>query len=151
MGVNRVILVGNVGRDVELKTLPSGTQLATFTMATTEPRFKDQNGEPHTEWHNLVAWGRRAEIVNQIVSKGRLIYVEGHIRRREYEKNGQKTYFTEVHVDDFQLLGSRSGDGGGGGGYSGGEGGGNYSGGGGGGGGDEGPPSFPDDGDDVPF
>ena len=109
MGVNKVILVGNVGRDPEFKSLPSGTNLVKFSLATNEPRFKDQNGEPHTEWHNLVAWGRQAEIINQYVSKGRQLYIEGRIRRRDYEKDGQKRFFTEVHVDNFELIGSRQG------------------------------------------
>jgi single-strand DNA-binding protein len=113
MGINKVILVGHVGRDPELKSLPSGTTLATFTLATSEKRFKDQDGNPHTEWHNIVVWGRLAEICNQYVSKGRQLYIEGRIRRREYEKNGQKMYFTEVHADNFELLGSRSGGDGG--------------------------------------
>ena len=161
MGINKVILVGNVGRDTELRALPSGTNLAKFTLATTEPRFKDQDGTPHTEWHNIVAWGRLAEFCGQFVTKGRQLYIEGRIRRREYEKNGQRMYFTEVHADTIELLGSRSGggddggysggsygDGGRGGGY-GSDGGGRGGGGGGYGGGG---PSFPEDADeDVPF
>ncbi len=107
MSVNKVILVGNVGRDVEFRSTANGTHIAKFTMATNEPRFKDQDGKPHTEWHNIVVWGRLAEVCNQVVTKGRMIWLEGHIRRREYEKNGQKMYFTEIHADDFQLLGSR--------------------------------------------
>lgn len=139
MGINKVILVGNVGRDPEFKSLPSGTNLATFSLATTDKRFKDENGEPHTEWHNIVVWGRQAEIASQYITKGKQLYVEGRIRTRTYEKDGQKKYFTEVHCDRFELLGSRGGDGGGGG-YS--PGGPGPSGGG---------PSFPDDADDVPF
>jgi single-strand DNA-binding protein len=111
MGINKVILVGNVGRDPEIRALPSGTNMAKFTLATTEPRFKDQNGEPHTEWHNIVVWGRQAEIIQQFVSKGRQLYIEGHIRTRSYEKDGQKRWFTEVHADNFELLGSRQGGG----------------------------------------
>jgi len=143
MGINKVILVGNVGRDPELKSLPSGNQLATFSMATNEPRFKDQDGQPHTEWHNLVAWGRQAEIIQRYVTKGQQLYIEGHIRRRDYEKNGQKVYFTEVHVDNFEFLGSRGSGDAGRGSYpepvsSGGP-------------ADAPPTGFPDDGDDVPF
>jgi len=140
MGINKVILVGNVGRDPEVRALPSGTNMAKFSLATTEPRFKDQNGEPHTEWHNIVVWGRQAEICQQYVSKGRQLYIEGRIRTRSYEKDGQKKWFTEVHVDNFELLGGRQGGG------DGGPSAGNY-----GGGADVGPSSsFPDD-DDVPF
>lgn len=134
MGVNKVILVGNVGRDPELKSLPSGTNLCKFSLATNEPRFKDQNGEPHTEWHNIIAWGKLGEFCANYVSKGRQLYIEGRIRTRNYEKNGQKTYYTEVHADVVELLGSRTG---------------------GGGGGDpamaSGPGGFPNDTDDVPF
>ena len=108
MGINKVILVGNVGRDPEFRALPSGTNLAKFTLATSEPRFKDPSGTPHTEWHNIVVWGRLAEICNQYVRKGRQLYIEGRIRRHEYEKGGQRMYFTEIHADNFELLGSRS-------------------------------------------
>jgi single-strand DNA-binding protein len=113
MGINKVILVGNVGRDPETRSLPSGTNLAKFTLATTEPRFKDreQPDKPHTEWHNIVAWGKTAEICQRYVTKGRQLYIEGHIRTRSYDKNGQKTYFTEVHVDHLELLGNRQGGG----------------------------------------
>ena len=110
MGINKVILVGNVGRDPEMKALPSGTNMAKFSLATSEPRFKDQDGKPHTEWHNIVAWGKTAELCEQWVRKGRQLYVEGHIRTRNYEKNGQKVYFTEVHVDHIEFLGPRQGE-----------------------------------------
>lgn len=115
MGINKVILVGNVGRAPELKALPSGTHLAQFTLATNEPRFKDQNGEPHTEWHKIVAWGKLAELCDQYVNKGRQLYIEGRIRTRSWEQDGQKKWFTEVHADVIEFLGSRSGGGGGGG------------------------------------
>ncbi len=140
MGVNKVILVGNVGREPELKSLPSGTNLCKFSFATNEPRFKDQNGEPHTEWHNIITWGRLAEFCANYVSKGRQLYIEGRIRTRNYERNGQKVYYTEIHADVVELLGSR-GDGPGGPGGPGG----------GGGGGGAQPGGFPDDVDDVPF
>ena len=130
MGINKVILVGNVGRDTELRSLPSGTSLAKFSLATTEPRFKDQNGEPHTEWHNIVAWGKLAEFCSQYVTKGRQLYIEGRIRTRSYEKDGQKKYFTEVHADTIELLGRRDESGTGSSGAVAG---------------------FPDDNDDVPF
>jgi len=133
MGINKVILVGNVGRDPEIKSLPSGTRLATFSLATTDRRFKDESGNPRTEWHNLVAWGRLADIVEQYVSKGKQLYIEGQIRTRSYEQDGQKKYFTEIHIQEMELLGGRpSSDGGG---FR-----------------DSGPDNgFPDDVDDVPF
>ncbi len=135
MGINKVILVGNVGRDPEMRALSTGTNLAKFSVATGEPRYKDQNGEPHTEWHNIVAWGKLAELCTQYLTKGRQVYIEGRIRTRQYEKDGQKKYFTEVHADVVEFLGSRGG----------GEGGGpreSY---------DSPAGGFPDDQDDVPF
>jgi len=113
MGVNKVILVGNVGRDPEFKTLPSGTHLATFSLATTDRRFKDENGNPRTEWHNIVAWGKTAEFCNSYVKKGSQLYIEGSIRTRSYEQNGQKKYYTEIHVREMEFVGSRRSDGGG--------------------------------------
>ncbi len=108
MGVNKVILVGNVGTQPEARSIPSGTRLVKFRFATSEPRFKDQStGEPHTEWHNIVVWGRLAEFCEQYVQKGRQLYIEGRIRTRNYEKNGQRMYFTEIHADRIELLGSR--------------------------------------------
>ncbi len=109
MGVNKVILVGNVGRDPEFRALPSGTNLAKFSLATTEQRFKDQNGEPHTEWHFIVAWGKTAEFVQRFVTKGRQLYVEGRIRTRSYEKDGQRKYSTEIHADQIEFVGTRPG------------------------------------------
>jgi single-strand DNA-binding protein len=135
MGVNKVILVGNVGRDPEIKSLPSGTRLATFSLATTDRRSKDENGNPRTEWHNLVVWDKLADVVERYVTKGKQLYIEGQIRTRSYEKDGQKKFFTEIHVQQMEMLG-------GGGGRSGDD---SYSGGPSDGGG------FPDDADDVPF
>ena len=134
MGINKVILVGNVGRDPETRALPSGTTMCKFSLATTEPRFKDrETNEPHTEWHNIVAWGKLAELCERYVTKGRQLYIEGRIRTRTYEKDGQTKWFTEVHADVVEFLGRRGdGDTGGGGGPSAGGG-------------------FPADEDDVPF
>jgi single-strand DNA-binding protein len=134
MGINKVILVGNVGRDPEVKSLPSGTRLATFSLATTDRRSKDENGNPRTEWHNIVAWSGLADIVERYVTKGKQLYIEGQIRTRSWEPEpGQKKYFTEIHIQEMEMLGGRgSGDGGG---FS-----------------EPGPPGgFPDDADDVPF
>jgi single-strand DNA-binding protein len=109
MGINKVILVGHVGRDPELKSLPSGTHLATFSLATTDKRSKDENGNPRTEWHNIVAWGKLAEICDRYVTKGKQLYIEGSIRTRTYEQDGQKKYFTEIHAQTMEMLGSPQG------------------------------------------
>ncbi len=133
MGINKVILVGNVGRDPEVRALQSGVRLAKFSLATTDRRFKDEDGNPRTEWHNLVAWRGLADIVEQYVTKGKQLYVEGQIRTRTYEQDGQKKYFTEIHIEEMELLGSRQSSGGGG--FN-----------------DPAPSSnYPDDNDDVPF
>lgn len=133
MGINKVILVGNVGRDPEIKSTQSGVRLAKFSLATTDRRFKDENGQPRTEWHNIVAWRGLADVVERYVTKGKLLYIEGRIQTRTYEQDGQKKYFTEIHADEMELLGGRGNSGGGG--FN-----------------DQSPGgSFPDDADDVPF
>ncbi|WP_304307139.1 single-stranded DNA-binding protein [Pseudacidovorax intermedius] len=146
--VNKVILVGNLGRDPETRTFPSGDQVCNVTLATTD-RWKDkQSGEMReaTEWHRLVFNGRLAEIAAQYLRKGSQIYVEGAIRTRKYtDKDGVEKYATDIRVDQMQMLGSRQGMGGPGGGGGGGDdeygmgggggGGGGYGGGNGGGGG----------------
>ncbi|WP_333707977.1 single-stranded DNA-binding protein, partial [Ottowia beijingensis] len=132
--VNKVILVGNLGRDPEMRTFPSGDQVANVTLATTDKWRDKQSGEPreHTEWHRLVFNGRLAEIAGQYLRKGSQIYVEGSIRTRKWQDQatGQDRYSTEIRVDQMQMLGSRQGMGGpsddGGGGYGGGGGGGGY-------------------------
>ncbi len=109
MSVNKVILVGNVGRDVEMRHTPSGASVAKFSLATNEV-WKDKGGQrqEHTEWHNIVAWGRLAEICGTYVSKGRQLYVEGTLRTRTYDdEKGNRRYFTEVRANVIQLLGSR--------------------------------------------
>jgi single-strand DNA-binding protein len=108
MGINKVILVGNVGRDVEFRATQSGQNLAKFSLATTDRRFKDENGNPRTEWHNIVAWGKLAEICDRYVTKGKQLYIEGQIRTRTYEQDGQKKYFTEIHMEQMEMLGSKS-------------------------------------------
>ena len=143
--VNKVIVVGNLGRDPEMRTFPSGDQVANVTVATTD-RWKDkQSGEMReaTEWHRIVFNGRLAEIAGQYLRKGSQVYVEGSLRTRKWtDKDGIEKYTTEIRADQMQMLGSRQGQGGpaGGpeddGGYSqGGGGGGGYSQGGGGNGG----------------
>ena len=125
--VNKVILVGNLGRDPEMRSFPSGDQVANVTLATTDKWRDKQSGEPreHTEWHRLVFNGKLAEIAGQYLRKGSQIYVEGSIRTRKWQgQDGQDRYSTEVRVDQMQMLGSRQGMGGPGGGDEGGYGGG---------------------------
>jgi single-strand DNA-binding protein len=113
--VNKVILVGNLGRDPEVRTTPSGQPVATFTLATNR-RWNDRQGnrQEQTEWHNIVCWGRQAEVAGQYLRKGKQIYVEGRLQTRSWDdKNtGEKRYMTEIVVENFQMLGGR-GDGGG--------------------------------------
>ncbi|MDY7094293.1 MAG: single-stranded DNA-binding protein [Acidobacteriota bacterium] len=133
--LNKAMLIGNLGRDPEVRTTPSGQTVASFSLATSRRwRDRDGNRQEQTEWHNIVCWGRQAEIAGQYLQKGKQVYVEGRIQTRSWEdrQTGEKKYKTEIVADNFQMLGSR-GDSGGGGGYGGG-GGGGYSGGGGGGG-----------------
>ncbi len=120
--VNKVILLGNLGKDPEVKYTPQGTPVAKFTLATNE-RFKDKEGQwqDRTEWHNLTAWARTAEIAGEYLKKGSKVYVEGSLRTHSWEdkQSGQKKYMTEIVVNDLVLLGGR-GEGGGesGGGFS---------------------------------
>lgn len=116
--VNKVILVGNLGRDPESRTFPSGDQVTNATLATTNKWRDKQTGEPrdHTEWHRLVFNGKLAEIAAQYLRKGSQVYVEGSIRTRKWQgQDGQERYSTEIRVDVMQMLGSRQGQGGGGG------------------------------------
>ena len=116
MSVNKVILVGNLGRDVELRHTPGGAPVAKFSVATNEV-WKDKAGQrqEHTEWHNIVAWGKLAEFCGTYLSKGRQIYVEGTMRTRTYDdEKGNRRYFTEVRANVIQLLGPKPGGGGGG-------------------------------------
>jgi single-strand DNA-binding protein len=118
-GVNKVLLLGNVGKDPEIRASQGGMTIASFTLATAD-RQKDQTGQwaDKTEWHNLVAFGRTAEIVRDYVKKGTQIFVEGKIQTRSWDdkESGQKKYRTEILVNDMSLLGGRnSGDGSGGG------------------------------------
>ena len=132
-GVNKVILVGNLGKDPEVRSLEGGRKVANLSLATSET-FKDREGnrQERTEWHRLTVWGPLAEVAEKYLRKGSQIYAEGKLRTREYEQDGQKKYATDVMVDTFTMLGSRGdnqGDGGsqGGSGYNSG---GNYGGGG---------------------
>jgi len=120
--VNKAILVGRLGRDPELRSTQGNTPVCNFSIATDE-NWKDQGGQnqTRTEWHKVVVWGRQAEIANQYLSKGRLVYVEGRIQTREYtDREGAKRYSTEIVARDIQFLGGqndRSGLPGEGGGY----------------------------------
>jgi single-strand DNA-binding protein len=115
-GVNKVILLGNVGKDPEIRTTPNGMTVASFSLATAD-RAKDPQGNwtDRTEWHNLVAFQRTAEIVRDYVKKGSQLYVEGKIQTRSWDdkESGQKKYRTEILINDLQLLGGRgAGEGG---------------------------------------
>ncbi|MBS0390577.1 MAG: single-stranded DNA-binding protein [Proteobacteria bacterium] len=119
--VNKVIIVGNLGRDPEMRTFPSGDQVANVTIATTD-RWRDKNtgeNKEATEWHRVVFNGRLAEIVGQYLRKGSQVYVEGSLRTRKWtDQSGVEKYSTEIRADTMQMLGSRQGAGGGqGGGY----------------------------------
>ncbi|MDO4705335.1 single-stranded DNA-binding protein [Allofranklinella schreckenbergeri] len=113
--INKVILIGNLGRDPELRTFPSGGQIATVGLATSEQWRDKQSGErrEQTEWHNLVFNDRLAEIASQYLRKGSQIYVEGRLRTRKWQdQNGQERSTTEIRVDVMQMLGARGGSGG---------------------------------------
>jgi single-strand DNA-binding protein len=115
--VNKVILIGNLGKDPEVKYTPQGTPVAKITLATNE-RFKDKDGQwqDRTEWHNVVLWQRLAEIAGEYLKKGGKVYIEGRLQTRSWDdkQSGQKKYMTEVVANDLVLLGGR-GEGGGGG------------------------------------
>ena len=107
-GVNKVILVGNLGADPEVKYLSNGTTVATFRMATTENRVNKASGEKTTttEWHRIVAFGRLAEICGEYLNKGKQVYVEGRLRTRSWEdKDGNRKYTTEIIAQVMQMLG----------------------------------------------
>ncbi|MBQ2364233.1 MAG: single-stranded DNA-binding protein [Alistipes sp.] len=108
--INKVILLGNVGQDPEVRTLDMGVKVARVRLATTERIFNRQTNESteHTEWHTVTLWRGLAEVVDKYVRKGSQIYVEGRIRSREWEKDGQKHYGMEIVADDMKLLGRRS-------------------------------------------
>jgi len=111
--VNKVILVGNLGRDAELRYTPGGAAVATLNLATTEV-WNDKGGQrqERTEWHRVVLWGKTAESLADYLTKGKQIYVEGRLQTRNWEKEGQKHYTTEVKADRIVLLGGggRGGD-----------------------------------------
>ena len=115
--INKVIIVGNLGRDPEMRTFPSGDQVANVTIATTDKWKDKQSGEMKeaTEWHRVVFNGRLAEIAGQYLRKGSQVYVEGSLRTRKWtDQAGVEKYSTEIRADQMQMLGSRQGMGGGG-------------------------------------
>ncbi len=111
--LNKVILIGNLGRDPEVRSTPSGQPVASFTLATSR-RWKDKNGQrqEQTEWHNIVVWGRQAEVAGQYLTKGKQVYVEGRLQTRSWDdkQTGEKKYRTEIVCENFQMLGQRGGD-----------------------------------------
>jgi len=109
--VNKVILIGNLGRDPEVRYMPSGDAVANITIATTET-WKDKGGEKQeqTEWHRVAMFGKTAEIAGEYLKKGSQVYIEGKLQTRKWtDKEGQERYTTEIRADRMQMLGSRSG------------------------------------------
>lgn len=106
--LNKVMLIGNLGKDPVIKTFESGQSVCTFTLATTE-RWKDGDGNPKekTEWHNIKAWRKQADVAAEYLKKGKQVYLEGRIETRSWESDGQKRYTTEIVVDRFLMLGRK--------------------------------------------
>ena len=112
MSVNKVILLGNVGKDPEVKYFDNDRSVANFPLATTERGYRTSGGidvPEKTEWHNITCWGGLAKVAEQYVKKGDPLYIEGKIRTRSYDdKNGVKRYVTDIHADNLEMLGRRS-------------------------------------------
>ena len=110
--VNKVILIGNLGRDPETRYLPNGDAITSISVATTET-WKDKNGDKQekTEWHRVSLFRRLGEIAGEYLKKGSQVYIEGRIEYREYEKDGQKRYSTDIIASEMKMLGSRQGSG----------------------------------------
>jgi single-strand DNA-binding protein len=110
-GINKVILVGNLGKDPELRYTASGTAVAKFSIATSET-FTDRQGakQERTEWHRITVWGKLAEICGQYLSKGKMVYIEGKIRSDTWEQDGVKRYSYEIVADTMRMLGGGRGD-----------------------------------------
>jgi single-strand DNA-binding protein len=107
--LNKVMLIGHLGKDPELKYTPGGTAVATFSLATNEGyKDKDGNWQERPEWHRLVVWNKQAETAAEYLKKGQQVYVEGRLQTRTWEKDGQKHYTTEIVVQNFQMLGRKS-------------------------------------------
>jgi single-strand DNA-binding protein len=118
MYLNKVLLYGNLTRDPEMRALPSGQQVASFSIATNRV-YKDKEGQKkeQVEFHNIVAFGRQADLIGQYMKKGRPLYVEGRLQTRSWEADGKKNYRTEIVLENFQF-GAGGGQGAGGGNYS---------------------------------
>ncbi len=111
--INKVILVGNVGKDPEVRHLQNGTPVATFSLATTET-YKDKSGNrvSNTEWHNIVAWRGLADITEKFIKKGHPLYIEGKITNRSYDaQDGSKRYITEIVANEIKMLSSKQSNG----------------------------------------
>ena len=154
-GVNKVIVVGNLGNDPETRYMPSGSAVTNMTVATNESWKDKQTGEQkdRTEWHKVAMFGRLAEIAAEYLRKGSQVYIEGKLRTRKWQgQDGQDRYTTEIIADEMQMLGGRGGAGGGSFGGGGGQQSGGQQGGGQQGGGNAPPQPGPDDfDDDIPF
>ena len=112
MSVNKCILIGNLGKDPELRFTPSGSAVCNFSLATTD-RFKDREGnkQERTEWHNIVIWNQLGEIAGKYLKKGSQVYIEGKIQTRSYDdRDGNKRYITEIVADNMQMLGRGADD-----------------------------------------
>ncbi len=108
MSVNKVILIGRLGADPEIRYTAEGQAVATFRIATNEVRVKNGERQEHTEWHRIVAFGRLAEICGEYLSKGRQVYIEGRLRTRSFEdREGQRRYITEIVASDMRMLDGR--------------------------------------------
>lgn len=112
--INKVILIGNLGRDPEVRFMPNGDAVCNFSIATTDS-WKDKGGQKQerTEWHNIVMYRKLAEIAGEYLKKGRPVYLEGRLQTRKWEKEGVERYTTEIICDQMQMLGSRDDQGGG--------------------------------------
>ena len=111
--VNKAIIIGNLGRDPEVRYTQGGQAMARFTVATTDTWMdRDNSRQERTEWHNIVVWGKQAETCGQYLSKGRQVYIEGRIQTRKFEdREGKERYFTEINAREVRFLGSRDGGG----------------------------------------
>lgn len=113
-GVNKAILIGRLGKDAEVRVTPGGQSVAKFSMATSE-KYTDKSGQKveKTEWHNIVLWGKLADVLAKYLTKGKEVYVEGKIETRSWEKDGVKRYSTDINAQNITLLGGGQRDGGG--------------------------------------
>jgi len=108
-GLNKVFILGNLGRDPEVRSLPNGTTVCTFSIATSET-WKDKTGEKHekTEWHRIVTFNKLADLCGEYLAKGRQVFVEGKLQTREWERDGVKQYTTEIVASEVRFIGGKS-------------------------------------------